>query len=50
MNNYKIIVKNNGNCIVYDETIKAKDENEALKIMLQNNVIYCGDIIEIEEN
>lgn len=47
---YKIIVKNSGKCVVYNEIIKAKNENEAFKIMLQNNVIYCGDIIEIEEN
>lgn len=50
MNNYKIIVKNSGNCVVYDEIITAKNENEALKIMLQDNIIYCDDTIEIQEN
>lgn len=47
--NYRIIIKNGANCEIFNELITAKDENEAIKIVLENETIYSGDIINIEE-
>ena len=46
---YRIIIKNGANCEVYNEIVTAKDENEAIKIVLDSEIIYAGDKIEIEE-
>ena len=47
--NYRIIIKNGTNCEIYNEIVTAKDENEALKIILETETIYSGDKIIIEE-
>lgn len=46
---YRIIIKNSGNCEIYNEIVTAKDENEAIKVVLDSEIIYAGDRIEIEE-
>lgn len=46
---FRIIIKNSGDCEIYNEIITAKDENEALKTVLDSEIIYTGDKIEIEE-
>lgn len=51
-NTYKIIIKNSCNSIVYSKLYNAKTENDALKLLLNENydvIIYSGDKIEIEE-
>lgn len=47
--NYRIIIKNSGNCEIYNEIVTAKNENEALKIILETEIICSGDSILIEE-
>lgn len=46
---YRVIIKNSGNCEIYNEIVTAKDENEAIKTVLDSEIIYTGDRIEIEE-
>lgn len=47
--NYRIIIKNGANCEVYNEIISAENENIALKEIIDNEIIYSGDKIIIEE-
>lgn len=47
--NYRIIIKNGGNCEIYHAIVMAKNENEALKTILETELIYSGDSILIEE-
>ena len=47
--NYRIIIKNSVNCEIYHAIITAKNENEALKTILETETIYSGDSIIIEE-
>lgn len=47
--NFRVIIKNGANCEIYNELITAKDENEAIKTVLESETIYSGDIINIEE-
>lgn len=46
---FRIIIKNGGNCLIYDEIVNAKDENEALKKLLEKVTISIDDTIEIKE-
>lgn len=46
---FRIIIKNGGNCLIYDEIVNAKDENEALKKLLEEITISIDDTIEIKE-
>ena len=48
MYNFKVIIKNYGDFELYNKTIKAKDENEAIKQVLNDCDIACGDRIEID--
>lgn len=45
----RIIIRNSGDCEIYNKIVTAKDENEALKTVLDSEIIYTGDKIEIEE-
>lgn len=47
--NFRIIIKNGGNCLVYDEIVNAKDENVALQKLLEKVTISIDDTIEIKE-
>lgn len=47
--NFRIIIKNAENCVVYDEIINAKNENEAIIKVMGEVCVYIGDKIEIEE-
>lgn len=47
--NFRIIIKNVGNCVVYDEIINAKNENEAVIKVMGEVYVSIGDKIEIEE-
>ena len=49
MNTYNIIIRNGNNVLVYNETIIAKDENEAIKIIVDTITLVDGDTIEINE-
>ena len=49
MNKYRIIIKNGANIEIYNEIITAKSENEAIKQVLETEIIYAGDKIETEE-
>ena len=46
---FRIIIKNGVNCLVYDEIVNAKDENEKLKKLLEEVTISIDDTIEIKE-
>lgn len=46
---FRIIIKNGGKCLVYDEIVNAKDENEALQKLLEKVSINTDDTIEIKE-
>lgn len=47
--NFRIIIKNAGNCVIYDEIINAKNENEAIIKVMGEVYVSIGDKIEIEE-
>ena len=47
--NYRIIIKNGGNCEIYNEIISAENENIALKEVIDNEIINAWDRIYIEE-
>ena len=49
MRNFRIIIKNSGNCEIYNEIVTAKDENKALEYLIHDTFICDGDIITIEE-
>lgn len=46
---FRIIIKNGGNCLIYDEIVNAKDENKALQKLLEKVTISIDDTIEIKE-
>lgn len=48
MCNYRVIVKNYGDFEIYNKIITAKDENEAMKYLINDADISCGDKIEID--
>ena len=50
MNKYKITIYNGSDVLVYQETITAKDENDAVLKVLNDIILYCDDTIKIEEN
>lgn len=45
---YKVVILNAGNVEIYNDIIKASNENEALKILLENETICGGDTITID--
>lgn len=47
MNNYNVIVYEANNEELFNGYIKAKDENEAVKKLLEFCTIETGDVIEI---
>lgn len=49
MNSYVIKIFNGANILIFDEIIKAKDENEAMLQVINDNIICTGDTIKIEE-
>lgn len=49
MKTYRIIVLNSVNCEAFNALFNAETENEALKMFLQDNEIYSGDSIQIDE-
>lgn len=49
MNTYNIIIRNGSDVLVYNETIIAKDENEAIKKIIDVITLADGDTIEINE-
>lgn len=46
---FRVIVENGLCSEIYNKIVLAKDENEAIKIMLEHETICAGDIISIEE-
>ena len=46
---FRIIIKNGGKCLVYDEIVNATDENKALQKLLEKVTISTDDTIEIKE-
>jgi hypothetical protein len=50
MKTFRIIVKNGANCEIYNRLFNAETENEALKMFLENEIIYCDDSITISED
>ena len=46
---FRIIIKNGVNCLVYDEIVNAKDENNALQKLIEKVTISIDDAIEIKE-
>lgn len=49
MNKYKITIYNWGNSLIYQKTINARNENQAIKDALEYITLASGDKIEIEE-
>lgn len=49
MNKYEISIYNGGNYLIYQKTIDARNENQAIKDMLEEVTLASGDRIEIEE-
>lgn len=49
MKNFRILVYNGSRVIVYDETVKAIDENNAIIDVLKDITIYSDDTIKVEE-
>ncbi len=45
---FRVIIKNGANCEIFNDLITAKDENEAIKRVLESETICSGDIISIE--
>ena len=46
---FRIIISNSVGAELYNDVIEAKDENEALLIVLKDEIVYSGDTINIEE-
>ena len=46
---FRILIRNGGNCLVYDEIVNAKDENVALQKLLGKVTVNTDDTIEIKE-
>lgn len=49
MRNFNVIILNGADIEVYEKSFKAKDENEAIKEMLQDVFLADGDTIKIIE-
>lgn len=49
MREYNIIVKNGGGVVIYNDIIKATNENEALITFLKSAIINDEDTITINE-
>ena len=49
MKKYIIKIFNGSDVKIYDELIEATDENEAIKKVLDDVIIYDGDRIAIDE-
>lgn len=45
---YRIIIKNYADFELYNKIVTAKDENAAIKQVLSDCDIACGDTIEID--
>lgn len=46
---FRIIITNSVGSELYNDVIEAEEENDALLIVLKDEVIYSGDTISIEE-
>lgn len=46
---FRIIITNDVGSELYNDVIEAKDENEALLVVIKDEAIYSGDTISIEE-
>ena len=46
---FRVIMTNGAGIEIYNEVIEAKDENEAISLILKDEIIYSGDTISIEE-
>lgn len=44
-----VVIRNSANCVLFNDYVEAKNENEALIKVLENEIIYEGDTISIEE-
>ena len=46
---FRVIISNGVGAELYNEVIEAKDENEALLVVLEDEIVYSGDTISIDE-
>lgn len=46
---FRIIVENSVRVEIYNEVVLSEDENKAIIEFLEDNIIYCGDTIRVEE-
>ena len=45
----RVIIKNDVNIELFNEIITTENVNEAIKQVLETEIIYAGDKIEVEE-
>lgn len=49
MKEYAIKIYNESGAVAYEEIVKAENENEALKQVIEQCIVYIGDTIQVLE-